>query len=79
MEKCTFNITVTMPKRWVSYFCSFLKRMQTDGKIGHSELIGFYADGDGDFRPTFEFEGVEFEVAEPQYSEQNYIYFYDAG
>ena len=27
--------------------------MQQNGEIGHSEIIGFYSDGDGDFRPNF--------------------------
>ena len=53
MNEVTFNITVTMNKRWVSHFLSFLKRMETDGAIGHSEKIVFYADGDGDFHPIF--------------------------
>ncbi len=29
--------------------------MESCGTIGHSELIGFYADGDGDFHPRFKF------------------------
>lgn len=56
MNDVTFTITVTMPEDWADYFCSFLKRMETDGKRGHSETIGFYADGDGDFRPKFEID-----------------------
>ena len=30
MNEVTFNITVTMNKRWVSHFLSFLKRMEFD-------------------------------------------------
>ena len=30
----------------------FFQRLQYDGNIGHSELIGFYADGDGAFQPN---------------------------
>lgn len=56
MNDVTFTITATMPEDWADYFCSFLKRMETDGKRGHSETIGFYADGDGDFRPKFEID-----------------------
>lgn len=56
MKDITFTITATMPEDWADYFCSFLKRMETDGKRGHSETIGFYADGDGDFRPKFEID-----------------------
>lgn len=56
----TFNIKVTMKERWIPYFCSMLLEMQRNGKIGHSGIIGFYSDGDGDFRPKFEFD-TEFE------------------
>ena len=52
----TFNIKVTMKERWVDDFCSMLKWMETCGQIGHSSLVGFFADGDGDFRPKFEFD-----------------------
>lgn len=30
-----------------------LNWMQSCGNLGHSSLVGFYADGDGDFRPKF--------------------------
>lgn len=53
MSKVTFNIEVTMEERWVDCFCSMLNYMQTCGNIGHSSLVGFYADGDGDFRLEF--------------------------
>ena len=55
MDK-TFNIKVTMKDRWVDDFCSFLKYMESCGSAGHSSLVGFYADGDGDFRPKFEID-----------------------
>lgn len=53
-SKVTFNIKVTMEERWVNDFCSMLKRMESCGNIGHSSIVGFYSDGDGDFRPKFE-------------------------
>lgn len=56
MNKVTFNIQVTMKERWVNDFCSMLKYMETSGAIGHSSLVGFYADGDGDFRPHFDID-----------------------
>jgi hypothetical protein len=56
MAKKTFNIEVTMEERWVDYFCSFLKYMESCGNMGHSALVGFYSDGDGDFRPKFDFD-----------------------
>ena len=49
----TFNIEVTMKDRWVDDFCSMLKWMEHCGAVGHSSFVGFYADGDGDFRPKF--------------------------
>ena len=52
MEK-TFTVTCTMEERWIDTFMSMLNKMESDGKLGHSEIIGFYSDGDGDFRPEF--------------------------
>ena len=49
----TFTITCTMKKRWVNDFMSLLKYMESCGRLGHSALVGFYSDGDGDFRPEF--------------------------
>lgn len=51
-----FTIKVTMNERWVNDFCSMLEWMEWCGAVGHSSLVGFYADGDGDFRPTFEID-----------------------
>ena len=51
--KVTFNIEATMDERWVNDFCSMLNWMQSCGKLGHSSIVGFYSDGDGDFRPEF--------------------------
>ncbi len=56
MVEKTFNIKVTMNERWVDDFCSMLKWMEYCGNIGHSSVTGFYADGDGDFRPKFEID-----------------------
>lgn len=47
------NIEVEINNRWAATFLTFLKRLEHNGDIGHSSLIGFYADGDGDFRPKF--------------------------
>lgn len=49
MSNVTFTITATMSEDWADHFCSFLKRMEHDGKIGQSEAMGFYIDGDGVF------------------------------
>lgn len=55
-DKVTFNIKVTMKERWVNDFCSMLKWMESCGNLGHSSIVGFYSDGDGDFRPKFEID-----------------------
>ena len=57
----TFNIKATMNERWVDDFCSMLNWMQHCGNIGHSSMVGFYSDGNGDFRPKFEID-KEYEV-----------------
>ena len=33
-----------------------LDLMERNGSIGHSEYVGLYSDGDGDFRPIFEYD-----------------------
>lgn len=55
-----FTIECEMKDRWVNDFLSMLKYMEDCGKIGHSAIVGFYSDGDGDFRPEFKFN-VDFE------------------
>ena len=55
-KKVQLNIKATIDERWVNDFCSMLKWMETCGNLGHSSVVGFYSDGDGDFRPKFEFD-----------------------
>ena len=55
-KEVTFNIKVTMNERWVDDLCSMLNWMQSCGDLGHSSIVGFYSDGDGDFRPKFEID-----------------------
>lgn len=49
-----FYIRVRMRKEWTPVFLAFLKQMERYGNLGHSEIIGFMSDGDGEFRPKFE-------------------------
>ena len=56
MADKTITIKATMNERWIDDFCSMLYYMQYCGQVGHSSIVGFYADGDGDFRPKFEFD-----------------------
>ena len=51
--KKQFTISAEMEERWVPTFISMLNTMEKYGNIGHSEMLGFFADGDGDFRPKF--------------------------
>lgn len=54
-EEDTVNLQFDMSvkKRWVPHVLGFFNRLEELGSIGSSRMIGFYADGDGDFRPKF--------------------------
>lgn len=58
MKKSDFEFTVKckMEKRWVPHFLAMLKYMQHLGTVGSSRNVTLFADGDGDFRPKFEWE-----------------------
>ncbi len=43
-----------MKDRWVPHFLGMLKKMQYLGGIGSSRNVTLFSDGDGDFRPKFE-------------------------
>lgn len=78
----TFNVECTMPKRWVPYFLGFLHKLQYNGNIGHSSIIGFMADGDGDFNPKFktDLSLKDYYIANPSISsDKTCEYVYDAG
>lgn len=55
-KEVEFTVKCRMNERWVNDFCSMLKYMESCGNMGHSAIVGFYSDGDGDFRPKFEFD-----------------------
>lgn len=63
-DDVTFTITATMSERWVPHFLGLLREMQRLGQIGSSRPLGFFADGDGDFRPRFDAD-VDVEPAAP--------------
>jgi hypothetical protein len=52
-DNVEFVIKCKMKERWVPYFLAMLKRMQSNGNAGHTAILAFYDDGDGDFRPEF--------------------------
>lgn len=51
-----FTIKCRMRTRWVPHFLAMLKYMQQLGGMGGSRMVRFYSDGDGDFRPKFEWD-----------------------
>lgn len=55
-EDKTFTITVTMKRRWIPHFLAMLKYMEQLGNLGGSRLVSLYSDGDGDFRPKFNWD-----------------------
>ena len=77
-KETVFTIECSMDERWVPYFCSMLKRMERNGKIGHSEVISFMSDGDGDFRPVFNFS-MDSERVPPLESSEGIKVLFDAG
>ena len=81
--KKTFTITCEMEERWVDHFMSMLHMMQSLGNLGSSRILGFYSDGDGDFRPKFSSD-IEWEEVTPYEPNDNPTltgvkYLYDAG
>lgn len=72
-----FTVEAEMKKRWVPHFLSMLKYMEQLGGGGRSRLVSFYADGDGDFRPKFNFS-IDFERVPPS-KEEDGDRIYDAG
>lgn len=71
----TIIIKAEIDERWVSKFLTMLKTMQFLGNIGSSREITFYSDGDGDFRPKFQFD-KEIPIEEIELERE---YFFDAG
>lgn len=59
-----FTIKVSMQSRWVPHFLGMLDFMQHAGAIGMSRTVRLFADGDGDFRPRFEWD-IDAETALP--------------
>ena len=53
-----FTIHCKMQERWIASFIKMLDAMSYCGSIGHSEFVGLYADGDGDFQPKFTYDKV---------------------
>lgn len=59
----TFNITISMNDACINKFIGMLMRMAENGRLGHSEWVAFYSDGDGIFRPEIKIEGLDAQTA----------------
>lgn len=77
-DEVEFNIKCVMRARWVPYFLGMLERMQMLGSIGSSRQITFLSDGDGDFRPVFDWAS-DLPEAKGGDELQNGDWFFDAG
>lgn len=64
-DEIEFTVTCRMKPRWVPHFLAMLKYMCYLGNVGSSRHVTFMADGDGDFRPQFEWEENLQDNAEP--------------
>lgn len=55
------EVTIKMKcvKHFVPEFIAMLMQMEYNGKIGHSEWVGIYSDGDGALRPKFKFDAPQ--------------------
>ncbi len=74
-----FTIKVTMKERWIPHFLSALKYMQYLGSVGSSRDVTLFSDGDGDFRPKFEWpDDLLDEPVEPM-NDTGGARYYDAG
>jgi len=86
MSDKTFTITCTIRDRWIPHFLGMLKKMEYLGNIGASRRITFYSDGDGDYRPKFEWDegklpepAKPLKIEEPGQSTRSEGYDFDAG
>lgn len=64
-DETEFTIKCRMKSRWVPHFLAMLKYMQQLGGLGGSRKVGIYSDGDGDFRPKFEWDATLVSDAKP--------------
>ena len=78
-ETVTFNIKCTMNARWVPHFLAMLKYMQQLGGLGSSRKVTFYSDGDGDYRPKFEWDEKILDSSAKPVEDHEGHRLYDAG
>ena len=49
-DSITFDVKFTIKKRWVPVFLAFLNKLFQNSMLGRSSMVGFYADGEEDFK-----------------------------
>lgn len=54
-----FTVKCKMQKEQAKYFIAFLKTMESLGQVGSSRRLCFVSDGDGDYKPNFDFSHIE--------------------
>ncbi len=74
-----FTIRCRMAERWVPHFLGMLRKMQNLGAIGSSREVAIYSDGDGDFRPRFNWPNELPAIALPRMERRSGDTFFDAG
>ena len=79
MSKTTFTIRCELPTRWVPHFLGLLGQMQYLGGVGSSRVVSIYSDGDGDFRPKFQWDSDLPEPAKPDKRSPGGDVLFDAG
>ena len=55
-KEVEITIKAKMNERWMNDFLSMLKYMESCGNMGHSTVVCFNSEGDGDFRQKLEYE-----------------------
>jgi len=68
-KEAEFSVRCRMRARWVPHFLAMLRYMQRLGSVGASRRVSLFSDGDGDFRPRFEWDGSLPSGAEPRRDE----------
>ena len=58
-EEIEITISMKCAKHFLPNFIAMLKEMEYNGKIGHSEWLAFYSDGDGAFHPKITIEAPQ--------------------
>ena len=58
-EVIEIGLKFKISPRWYKQFIGFLRELENDSIVGHSGLVGFFADGDGDFRFRWKFSDAE--------------------